>query len=118
MADSTGKQVRQLDAANKRGLHRTPWDLRETAPPAPAGGRGRGAAPARPPAEGGDQEAVTPAANAGRGGRGGAGGGAFGGRGFARSGPLVKPGTYQVTLDKLANGALTPLGQPVTVEVK
>jgi hypothetical protein len=34
IADSTGRQVRQLDAAMKAGLHRTPWDLRETAPPA------------------------------------------------------------------------------------
>ena len=30
--DSTGRQVRQLDASSNAGLHRTPWDLRETAP--------------------------------------------------------------------------------------
>jgi len=116
VADSAGKQVRQLDAANKAGLHRTPWDLREAPPAAPAGGRGT-AAPPRPPAEG-DQEAVAPPAGGGRGGRGGAGGGGgLGGRGFGRSGPLVKPGNYQVTLGKQVNGAVTPLGQPVTVEV-
>ena len=34
-----------------------------------------------------------------------------------RSGPLVKPGTYQVTLGKLVNGTVTSVGQPQTVEV-
>ena len=38
--DSTGRQVRQLDASSNAGLHRTPWDLRETAPAAAGGGRG------------------------------------------------------------------------------
>jgi hypothetical protein len=103
--DATGKQVRQLDATNKPGFHRTPWDLREAPPAAPAAGRGA-AAPPRPPAEGAEQEVVTPPAGGGR-----------GGRGFARSGPLVKPGNYQVSLGKLANGTVMPIGQPVTVEV-
>jgi hypothetical protein len=128
IADSTGKMVRQIDASAKSGLHRTPWDLRETAPPAPAGGgrggrRGggdaaatpqAGAPPTEPPAE----EATTPPA--GRGGAGGAGGGGgrggFGGRG-GRSGPLVRPGTYTVTLGKLAAGTFTAVGKPQTVEV-
>jgi photosystem II stability/assembly factor-like uncharacterized protein len=111
IADSTGKQVRQLDASSKAGLHRTPWDLRETAPAGQAGGRGAGAA--RPPAEGGEQEAGVSAPPGGRGGRGGGGGG----RGFARTGPAVKAGSYQVTLGKLVNGTLTPVGQPQMVEV-
>lgn len=117
VADSTGKPVRQLDASNKAGLHRTPWDLREAAPAVPASGRGAGraAAPAAAPPDGAEQDA--PPAG-GRGGRGGAaGGGGFGGRGFARSGPPVKAGNYQVTLGKLVNGTVTPVGQPVTVEV-
>ena len=50
-------------------------------------------------------------------GRGGAGGGGgFGGRG-GRGGPMVKPGTYTVTLGKLAAGILAPIGQPQKVEV-
>ena len=77
VTDSSGKQVRQLDASNQAGIHRTPWDLREPAP----------------------------AEQAGRGGRGG------------RGGPLVKPGTYNVQLGKLANGAVTPLGDSRKVEV-
>jgi len=106
IADSTGKQVRQLDASSKAGLHRTPWDLREAAPAA------------RPPAEGGEREAGTRSPpQDGRGGRGGAGGGGFGGRVFGRSGPPVKAGAYRVTLGKLVNGMVTPLGQPQTVEV-
>ncbi len=84
VTDSSGKQVRQIDAANQPGLHRTPWDLRE-AGAAGQGGRGRGAAPpddaaVEPPVEamrrprnqggrGGPQAAVA------RGGRGGAGAG-------------------------------------------
>ncbi|MEO8369025.1 MAG: glycosyl hydrolase [Candidatus Solibacter sp.] len=78
--DATGKHVRQLDATNKSGLHRTSWDLREAPPTALAGGRG--------------------------------------GRGGPRTGPQVKPGLYQVTLAKLSNGALTPIGQPIAVEVQ
>src|SRR5258708_38287558 len=81
VVDGTGRQVRQLDAVAKAGLHRTPWDLREASVQV-HGGRG-----------------VTPAALAappsGR-----------GGRGFGRSGPLVKPGSYTVTLGKLVNGQL------------
>jgi photosystem II stability/assembly factor-like uncharacterized protein len=128
IADSTGKMVRQIDASAKSGLHRTPWDLRETAPPAPAGGgrggrRGSGDAAATPqagapPTEPPAEEATTPPA--GRGGAGGAGGGGgrggFGGRG-GRSGPLVRPGTYTVTLGKLAAGTFTAVGKPQTVEV-
>ena len=120
IADSTGKQVRQLDASSKAGLHRTPWDLREAAPAGQPGGRGTGQPAAAPPAAGGGQEAGTqPPPQGGRGGRGGRGGagGGFGGRGFGRSGPPVKAGMYQVTLGKLADGTATPVGQPQTVEV-
>jgi photosystem II stability/assembly factor-like uncharacterized protein len=119
VADSSGKMVRQLDAQAKAGLHRTPWDLRETAPPPQQQQR-----PANP-VEPGDADAETqpPAGGrgggggGGRGGRGGGGGGGFGGRGFARSGPLVKPGNYTVTLGKSVSGTVTPIGQPQTVEV-
>jgi hypothetical protein len=92
VADSAGKQIRQLDADSRAGVHRTPWDLRETPPPAPAAPAG------------------------GRGGRGG-GGAALGGRGFGRGGPLIQPGRYTVTLGRLAEGQVTPLGTPQSVEV-
>jgi hypothetical protein len=101
ITDAAGKQVRQLDATATAGLHRTPWDLRETAPPAAAQQGGRRGPPTEENAEN----------EGGRGGRGGAGG-----RGF-RQGPLVKPGTYTVTLGKLVNGTVTPLAKSQTVEV-
>lgn len=101
VADSAGKQVRQLEVSGKAGLHRTAWDLRHAAPAAPPqavrGGRG-----AEAPA--GEEQPA-----AGRGGRG------FGGRN--RQGPLVAPGTYTVTLGRLADGAVTPLAKPQPVEV-
>ena len=104
VTDVEGKLVRQLDASNLPGLHRTPWDLRETGPApqggrAGFGGRGRGGQPS-PGESAGEAGAV-----AGRGGRG------------ARSGPLVKPGTYKVTLGKLVDGIVTPVGQPKSIEV-
>ena len=116
VTDATGKMVRQLDAATKAGLHRTGWDLRETAPPPPAGqGQGRGGrggagggggrGSATPPA--GEEQPAEEQPQAGRGGRG------FG----RRQGPLVKPGTYTVTLGKLVNGTVTPIARPQTVEV-
>lgn len=119
VTDSTGKQVRQLDAANEPGLHRTPWDLRE---PAPAGGRGFGRGAANPDdANVEPPSGDTPPQGGGRGGRGGAAGaaagqGGGGGRG-GRGGPLVKPGTYTVQLGKLVNGAITPIGEARKVEV-
>ena len=109
VADSAGRQVRQIDAAAKAGLHRTAWDLREPPPPAPpgqqgwAGSGGRGAATEDPP----PGEERPPAAA--RGGR------SPGGR--ARQGPLVKPGTYTVTLGKLVDGMVIPIAKPQTVEV-
>jgi hypothetical protein len=79
--DASGKQVRQFDAAwRNAGLHRTSWDLRDAAPPAPQGGGG--------------------------------------GRGAARQGALVKPGAYTVTLGRLVDDVVTPLGKPQTVEVE
>ena len=122
IADSTGKMVRQLDGSSKSGLHRMAWDLRETAPQNPQGGRGRGgdtpptanlgagASDQEPPAAGAD------AAAAGRGARGGGGGGG-GGRGGRGGGVMVRPGIYTVTLGKLAAGTLVPIGQPQKVEV-
>jgi hypothetical protein len=91
VADAAGRQVRQLDASANAGVHRTPWDLRETAPPAP-------------PQQGGRRGPVAEE------------GGGRGGRGL-RQGPLVKPGAYTVTLGKLVNGSITPMGKPQTVEV-
>jgi photosystem II stability/assembly factor-like uncharacterized protein len=114
VTDGEGKQVRQIDAINEVGLHRTPWDLRES-PPQGQGGRGAGRG-GQPPA--GDAEPPNEEQPAGRGGRGGTGGagGGFGGRG-GRGGPFVKPGTYTVQLGKLVNGAVTPLGEQRKVEV-
>jgi hypothetical protein len=116
ITDSSGKTVRQMDASNKAGIHRTPWDLRETAPQNPPGGRatvpGAQARGGQRSAVDGEQETEPPP----QGGRGGGRGG-FGGRGGVRSGPLVRPGTYQVVLGKLVNGVLTPLGKPQTLEV-
>jgi len=121
IADSTGKEIRRMDASNQAGLHRTPWDLRENAPPAQTGGRG-GAVGGAPPGEGGGRGGR---AQAGAGdepppsdqppGRGGAGGGR-GGRG-GRVGPLVQPGTYTVTLGRLAGGTVTPVAPVQRVEV-
>ena len=94
IADTSGKVMRQLDVASKAGLHRTAWDLRASGAPVPT-----------LPAPAGDGQDV--AAGRGRGGRGGRGGG----------GAMVAPGTYTVTLGKLAGGTLTPIGQPQKVEV-
>ena len=121
IADSTGKMVRQLDASSKAGLHRTPWDLRETAPGrgracgrggGGGGGRGAGDAAATPPTEPPNEETTPPA---GGGGRGGGGRGGFGGRG-GRGGPPARPGTYTVRCLQTRRGAFTPLGKPQTVE--
>jgi photosystem II stability/assembly factor-like uncharacterized protein len=140
VTDSTGKQVRQLDALGQPGVHRTPWDLRETAPAAaPGGGRrggggGDGAAagdtappnPDQPPVQQAGRGAGAGAGagggggrggrGGGGGGRGGGGGGGFGGRG-GRGGPMVRPGTYTVQLGKLAGGTVTPVGEAQKVEV-
>lgn len=46
------------------------------------------------------------------------GGGGFGGFGFGGgAGPYVVPGTYTVSMAKLVDGVVTPLGQPQTVDV-
>src|SRR5262249_47520716 len=106
VADASGKQVRQLDASSKAGVHRTPWGLREGGA-GPEGGRAAAAAPPADP----ESPDAPPAGRGGRGGRGGGGG--FGGRG----GPMVKAGSYTVTLGKLENGQVTPLAKPQMVEV-
>jgi photosystem II stability/assembly factor-like uncharacterized protein len=127
VSDSSGKMVREIPGAAKAGLHRVAWDLRESAPPqnaqggggggggrggaggaAGGGGRGRGAGGAA--GQGGNADAAaagddTPAPQGRAGGRGG------------RGGPMVKPGTYTVTLGKMTGGTLTPIGQPQKVEV-
>ncbi len=124
VTDSTGKQVRQIDASNQAGLHRTPWDLREAGAQG-GGGRGRGAQADAVEPPGDEPPAAQPAgrggAAAGRGGRGGAaagggGGGGGGGRG-GRGGPLVAAGTYTVQLGRLVNGTVTPLGEAQKVQV-
>jgi photosystem II stability/assembly factor-like uncharacterized protein len=111
IADTTGKTIRQFDAPSRNaGVHRAAWDLRENAPapqPGQQTGRGGGGIPSGDTGE--------PAAQPPAGGRGGGGGGGRGG--FNRQGPLVKPGTYTVTLGRLINNATTPLARPQTVEV-
>jgi photosystem II stability/assembly factor-like uncharacterized protein len=110
ISDAEGKHLRQLDASSKSGVHRTAWDLRATLPQV-QGGRGANTAPA--PSEGAEGSVTIPPP----GGRGGRGAGGGGGRAFARMGPLVKAGTYTVTLGRLVDGKLTPLGRPQKVEV-
>jgi photosystem II stability/assembly factor-like uncharacterized protein len=108
--DANGRLVRQLDASSRSGLHRIAWDLRESppqpAPTAPAGpGQNAAAFSQLLPGVAG-QEAPAPVA--GSGGRGGRGG---------RVGAMVKPGTYTVTLGRLAADILMPIGEPQKVEV-
>ena len=87
VADPEGRVVRRLTGPTGAGLQRVTWDLRY---------------PSSAPVTG-----VRPAA-------GGFGGG-FGGGGGA--GPFVVPGTYTVSIAKLVDGVVTPLGQSQTVEV-
>jgi hypothetical protein len=87
VTDPEGRVVRRLTGPTGAGLQRVTWDLRYPSS-APV-------TSARPGAGGG-------------GGFGGFGGGA---------GPYVVPGTYTVSLAKLVDGVLTPLGQPQQVEV-
>jgi len=113
IADSTGKQMRQLSVPGGAGIRTACWDLRVE----PIAGANAGAAGGR--AGGGGQGAgggggrgnVGPpdsGPNAGfsnicgGGGRGGAGGGGGGGN---NGGPLVPPGTYNVSL--VVNGTTT-----------
>ncbi len=131
VTDSAGKLVRQMDASGQAGLHRTPWDLRETAPAGAQGGGGRRGGGADAAAAGDTATPPNPdPAQAGRGaaggggGRGGAGGGGgrggggggFGGRG-ARGGPMVRPGTYTVQLGRLVGTTVTPIGEAQKLEV-
>ena len=118
--DSSGKQIRQIEARGEAGVNRLSWDMRTDAPVRPAGGAtagaggggrggrgggggraGRGAAAAgagenqafaAPEAGGGAPG--EPGAEAGGGGGGGGGRGGFGGN----RGSLVDPGQYTVTL--------------------
>ena len=92
IADTSGRLVRQLDVSSKSGLHRTAWDLRESA------------VQNVPGTTAGVLLGASVLAGGGRGGRGG-------------RGSMVKAGTYTVTLGKLAAGMLAPIGQPQKVEV-
>jgi photosystem II stability/assembly factor-like uncharacterized protein len=110
VADTAGKTVRQFDAPSRNaGVHRTAWDLRENAPAPQPGQQQAGRGGGIPSGDTGETAAQPPA-----GGRGGGGGGRGG---FNRQGPLVKPGTYTVTLGRSVNNATTPIGKPQTVEV-
>jgi photosystem II stability/assembly factor-like uncharacterized protein len=118
IADSTGKQIRSLNARGEAGLNRLSWDMRTDAPIPPAGGAGRGGrggggggggrggrggggtgvggganqAFAAPEAGGGAPG--EPGAEAAGGAGGGGGRGGFGGN----RGTLVDPGQYTITL--------------------
>jgi len=89
VTDPEGRVVRRLTGGTGSGVQRVTWDLRYP--------------PATP-------VTAAPAGGAGFGG----GGGGFGGGG---GGPFVVPGRYTVSLAKRVDGAVTPLGQPQTIEV-
>ena len=90
VTDAEGRVVRRLTGPTSAGLKRVTWDLRY-----PSSGPIRSAT--------GDEG-------------GGGGGGGFFGRGGG-SGPYVVPGTYTVSLAKVVDGTITPLGDPQTFEV-
>jgi photosystem II stability/assembly factor-like uncharacterized protein len=90
VTDAEGKMIRRINGPATAGLHRVHWDLRAAA----SMGRGSQQGQERPPPTGGRR--------------------GFGGR---DAGPLVKPGKYQVTLGKLVEGTVTPLGAPQVLEV-
>jgi photosystem II stability/assembly factor-like uncharacterized protein len=128
VTDADGRQVRQIDASATAGLHRVSWDLRS---PAAAPSTARGVSDAGEEEEeeeeaevsqssGGEERQVQADANQpgqeqARGFRQGRRGGF--GRGGRSAGPLVKPGRYTITLGRLVDGTLRPLGEPQTVEV-
>ena len=121
IADSTGKEVRKIEVSKEPGLRRVVWNLRADAGPpvvaatGAAGGRG------------------------GRGGRGGGAGGQAGGDpqgagaqaenaqatpipargGFGGGGqpPLVEPGRYTATLNRVSGEQATPVGKPQSFQV-
>jgi hypothetical protein len=66
--DQSGAVVRSLEAPGEAGINEVVWDWRRDRPYEPAGGGGRG------------------------------GGGGGGGRGGAPQGPIVLPGTYEVSM--------------------
>jgi photosystem II stability/assembly factor-like uncharacterized protein len=87
VSDPEGRVVRRLTGPTGAGLQRVTWDLRYPS-----------AMPVTPP---------RPTA-------GGFGGGfGFGGA----AGPFVVPATYSVSLAKVVDGVVTPIGQPQNVEV-
>jgi hypothetical protein len=106
--DDNGRLVRELDVSPRSGLHRTAWDLRESAPQTPqtAPARAANAAPFSEllPGVAGQESPAPGRVVPGRGGRGG-------------RGAMVKPGAYTVTLGRLESGVMMPIGDPQKVEV-
>jgi photosystem II stability/assembly factor-like uncharacterized protein len=107
ITDDTGRQVRRLDLPRTRGLNRATWNLR--ADPAGsegrgAGGRGGAAGAGAAGAAGGGEAAADPQPQGG-GGRGGL------------QGPLVAPGRYRATLERLTGESVTALGSAQSFQV-
>jgi photosystem II stability/assembly factor-like uncharacterized protein len=102
ISNDAGKLISVLsDCPSTPGLHRVVWDLRSgNTSLAKGGGKGGG----KGGFGGGD---------GGFGGKGGAGFGGKGGGGRA----LVEVGQYKVTLGVQVGADITPLGQPVTLEL-
>jgi hypothetical protein len=88
VSDAQGNVVRRLTGPTGAGIQRVSWDLRHAPAALP---------PTRRPGD--DDEG---------------GGGLFG---AGPQGPLVPPGTYQVSMAKYADGATTPVGTPQRFEV-
>jgi photosystem II stability/assembly factor-like uncharacterized protein len=101
IGDEKGEFIRRVNGPGGSGLHRVNWDLRMPSTNLPAGG---------PPGGGGGGR--------GRGGRGGGGGGGGEGGGQEFSdGPMVPPGKYTVTLERVEGGKGTKLAGPLTFDV-
>jgi photosystem II stability/assembly factor-like uncharacterized protein len=100
VTDEAGNVIRRITGPGGRGFQRVTWDYRfhaATPVTGAAGGGGFGGF----------------GGGGGGGGGGGAGGGAAAGAGQAGpAGPIVVPGTYRVSLARLVNGTLTPVGEP------
>jgi photosystem II stability/assembly factor-like uncharacterized protein len=120
IADDTGKTIRKINGDAAAGLHRLSWDLRTE----PAQTEQQ-----TPPLyqfnvqEEGEEEfefdEPQPQSSDTRELR-GRNQGAFGarrGRRGRQAGPPVEPGKFTVTLNKLVDGNLTPLGKPQTFDV-
>lgn len=105
ITDDSGKQIRRLELLKTTGVHRIAWNLRGE-PPAPPGGRGRGASvetisPSETSEEEEAQQDEPPA----------------GGRGGAPQVPLVPAGRYRATLGKQVGDTVTAIGEPQSFQV-